>query len=434
MAGELPHGIAQACGAGQALPHRPQRPVRDQVRPGSALRRRRPARRLLAGRPPGSAGYEGPRHFDFKPPRTEDLDGVWASAARLHAQLPHPEGARCRLVPTRRSRRHCARRSWTSWPGRPRPTACRPCSATARPSRTSTWRRPPRCAWPSAPRPAGDGPSAGGTGLTARARACVRAPHAGAVEQRDRPSAGSRTACAHRRPAVACGSGPLRTPSWPRGRGLFGDAALRMPSQPLGETYVHHRRLHPLSTRRPRASKAPRPVGHPEVVVVDERERVVVHARDALDLPGHPGDLAEVQHGCLGSTGTPAVAGSSSCSATETSWHRPRAARMSELPRSRTSCNRAALSVRSSTSSRSRPTATTDEIFSSEGRPRPGRPYRPGRSDEAYSAVTAFSRGRAQQAGRARASPAIRVRQRAGSAGPSPDHRREAAPAPRTPG
>jgi xylose isomerase len=25
-------------------------------------------------------GYDGPRHFDFKPPRTEDLDGVWASA------------------------------------------------------------------------------------------------------------------------------------------------------------------------------------------------------------------------------------------------------------------------------------------------------------------------------------------------------------------
>src|ERR687886_1067442 len=25
-------------------------------------------------------GYEGPRHFDFKPPRTEDTDGVWASA------------------------------------------------------------------------------------------------------------------------------------------------------------------------------------------------------------------------------------------------------------------------------------------------------------------------------------------------------------------
>ncbi|KUF15221.1 xylose isomerase [Streptomyces silvensis] len=26
-------------------------------------------------------GYDGPRHFDFKPPRTEDYSGVWASAA-----------------------------------------------------------------------------------------------------------------------------------------------------------------------------------------------------------------------------------------------------------------------------------------------------------------------------------------------------------------
>ncbi|MFE7135213.1 xylose isomerase [Streptomyces sp. NPDC057638] len=28
-----------------------------------------------------SGGYDGPRHFDFKPPRTEDADGVWVSAA-----------------------------------------------------------------------------------------------------------------------------------------------------------------------------------------------------------------------------------------------------------------------------------------------------------------------------------------------------------------
>ncbi|MER5178174.1 xylose isomerase [Streptomyces sp. NPDC002896] len=28
-----------------------------------------------------SAGYAGPKHFDFKPPRTEGFDGVWASAA-----------------------------------------------------------------------------------------------------------------------------------------------------------------------------------------------------------------------------------------------------------------------------------------------------------------------------------------------------------------
>ena len=28
-----------------------------------------------------AGGYDGPRHFDFKPARTEDMDGVWASAA-----------------------------------------------------------------------------------------------------------------------------------------------------------------------------------------------------------------------------------------------------------------------------------------------------------------------------------------------------------------
>jgi xylose isomerase len=27
-----------------------------------------------------NGGYDGPRHFDFKPPRTEDVDGVWESA------------------------------------------------------------------------------------------------------------------------------------------------------------------------------------------------------------------------------------------------------------------------------------------------------------------------------------------------------------------
>jgi xylose isomerase len=29
----------------------------------------------------GAPAYEGPRHFDYKPLRTEDMDGVWASAA-----------------------------------------------------------------------------------------------------------------------------------------------------------------------------------------------------------------------------------------------------------------------------------------------------------------------------------------------------------------
>ncbi|GIF68915.1 xylose isomerase [Asanoa ishikariensis] len=33
------------------------------------------------GAPGGGPSYTGPRHFDYKPSRTEDFDGVWASAA-----------------------------------------------------------------------------------------------------------------------------------------------------------------------------------------------------------------------------------------------------------------------------------------------------------------------------------------------------------------
>jgi xylose isomerase len=36
---------------------------------------------LEFGGPDGGPTYDGPRHFDYKPSRTEDMDGVWASAA-----------------------------------------------------------------------------------------------------------------------------------------------------------------------------------------------------------------------------------------------------------------------------------------------------------------------------------------------------------------
>src|SRR5262249_45944108 len=36
---------------------------------------------LEFGGPDGAPAYDGPRHFDYKPSRTEDIDGVWASAA-----------------------------------------------------------------------------------------------------------------------------------------------------------------------------------------------------------------------------------------------------------------------------------------------------------------------------------------------------------------
>ena len=36
---------------------------------------------LENGGPQGGPAYDGPRHFDYKPMRTEDMDGVWRSAA-----------------------------------------------------------------------------------------------------------------------------------------------------------------------------------------------------------------------------------------------------------------------------------------------------------------------------------------------------------------
>jgi len=36
---------------------------------------------LEHGGPSGGPAYDGPRHFDYKPLRTEAIDGVWASAA-----------------------------------------------------------------------------------------------------------------------------------------------------------------------------------------------------------------------------------------------------------------------------------------------------------------------------------------------------------------
>jgi xylose isomerase len=36
---------------------------------------------LENGGPGGAPAYDGPRHFDYKPLRTEDIDGVWVSAA-----------------------------------------------------------------------------------------------------------------------------------------------------------------------------------------------------------------------------------------------------------------------------------------------------------------------------------------------------------------
>ena len=91
-----------------------------------------------------SAGYDGPKHFDFKPLRAEDPEGVWVSAAacmrtylilqaKARAWRADPEVAEAMAeagVPDLPGRR------WR--PARPSPTS----SATAAPTRTSTSRRP----------------------------------------------------------------------------------------------------------------------------------------------------------------------------------------------------------------------------------------------------------------------------------------------------
>jgi xylose isomerase len=51
---------------------------------------------LEHGAPGGGPAYDGPRHFDYKPLRTEDVDGVWVSAAanmRTYLLLKERAGA-----------------------------------------------------------------------------------------------------------------------------------------------------------------------------------------------------------------------------------------------------------------------------------------------------------------------------------------------------
>ena len=100
---------------------------------------------LENGGPGGGRAYDGPRHFDYKPLRTEDIDGRLGVGRGQHAHLPAAQGAGggvprrpggpggARGEPGRRAGR-CRR-----WP-RARPTTT--CSPTARRSRTSTSTRP----------------------------------------------------------------------------------------------------------------------------------------------------------------------------------------------------------------------------------------------------------------------------------------------------
>src|SRR3954447_20646087 len=83
----LAYGGDQRAGHGLTLPYRTQiiQPINKSTvfRGGSPCRSSPPALVDLLENGPAGGGpvYEGPRHFDYKPSRTEDLTGVWDSAA-----------------------------------------------------------------------------------------------------------------------------------------------------------------------------------------------------------------------------------------------------------------------------------------------------------------------------------------------------------------
>lgn len=91
----------------------------------------------------GGPGYDGPRHFDYKPSRTEDVDGVWASAAaNMSTYLLLKERAAA-FRATRRwpsAGRQQGRRAGRATLGEARATpSCSPTPARSRSSTSTRW-------------------------------------------------------------------------------------------------------------------------------------------------------------------------------------------------------------------------------------------------------------------------------------------------------
>ena len=102
-----------------------------------------------------TAGYDGPRHFDFKPPRAEGAEGVWVSAAGCMRNYLILRPRQRRAAPTRRCRSHgCGRLALLGQPTMAPGETLADLLATAPPTRTST--PTPRAAGNQhrAPRPA----------------------------------------------------------------------------------------------------------------------------------------------------------------------------------------------------------------------------------------------------------------------------------------
>ena len=103
---------------GQAVPHRPQRPARHQVRPGPRLRSRRPAERVRARRPARERRPQrrpvvrGPAPLRLQAVAHRGHHRRVGLGRRQHAHLPPAQGARRRRsAPTPRCRRRSRRRA-----------------------------------------------------------------------------------------------------------------------------------------------------------------------------------------------------------------------------------------------------------------------------------------------------------------------------------
>ena len=175
------------------------------------------------------AGYDGPAALRLQAAAHRGLRRRVGVGGRLHAQLPDPaRSGPPPSAPTRRSGRPCARPGWTSWP---RPTAADGLPALladrtrVRGVRRGGGRRARHGL--RAPRPAGDGPPAGGAWLSPRALG------GGAGAQARKRASASSAVRAVRRPVTPAGRRARHAPESCGPRHESVSASVR-PSRPEG--------------------------------------------------------------------------------------------------------------------------------------------------------------------------------------------------------
>ena len=167
---------------------------------------------LENGGPGGGRPTTGPRHFDYKPARTEDETGVWDSAAanmRTYLLLKE-RAAAFRADPEVQEALAAAKvPELVAADARRRRVATTTCSPTARPTRTSTRART-SAARASASCACSSSPPSTCSARAARARGCRSSP---ASTRRRSPA---RSSSGMPRPGRSCAPVGPRTPTAPR--------------------------------------------------------------------------------------------------------------------------------------------------------------------------------------------------------------------------